>query len=79
MMYDVRQELGNRLASDTIILGPTPRAIARLKKRYYYQIVIKYRQDPQLHSQLTKIMQEAQNKYQRGAELAIDPDPQYFL
>ena len=42
-------------------------------------MVIKYRQDPQLHSQLTKIMQEAQNKYQRGAELAIDPDPQYFL
>ena len=79
MMYDIRQELGNQLASDTMILGPTPRAIARLKKRYYYQIVIKYRQDPQLHSLLTKIMQEAQNKYQRGAELAIDPDPQYFL
>ncbi|WP_040455634.1 primosomal protein N' [Limosilactobacillus coleohominis] len=79
MMYDIRQELGKQLASDTMILGPTPRAIARLKKRYYYQIVIKYRQDPQLHSLLTKIMQEAQNKYQRGAELAIDPDPQYFL
>lgn len=79
MMYDIRQKLGNQLASDTMILGPTPRAIARLKKRYYYQIVIKYRQDPQLHSLLTKIMQEAQNKYQRGAELAIDPDPQYFL
>lgn len=79
MMYDIRQELGNRLAPDTIILGPTPRAIARLKNRYYYQIVIKYRHDPQLHTILTKIMQESQNKYQRGAELAIDPDPQYFL
>lgn len=79
MMYDIRQELGNRLAPDTIILGPTPRAIARLKNRFYYQIVIKYRHDDKLHTILTHIMQESQNKYQRGAEIAIDPDPQYFL
>ncbi len=79
MMYDIRQGLGNQLASDTIILGPTPRAIARLKDRYYYQIVIKYRHDNKLHELLTQIMQESQNKYQRGAELSIDPEPQYFL
>ena len=79
MMYDIRQELGNQLASDTIILGPTPRAIARLKDRYYYQIIIKYRHDNKLHELLTQIMQESQNKYQRGAELSIDPEPQYFL
>ncbi|WP_251546272.1 primosomal protein N' [Limosilactobacillus caecicola] len=79
MMYDIRQELGDQLADDTIILGPTPRAIARMKNRYYYQIVIKYRRDPKLHQLLTQIMQNSQTKYQRGAELAIDPDPQYFL
>ena len=78
-MYDIRQELGDRLAPDTIILGPTPRAIARLKNRFYYQIMIKYRHDDKLHTILTYIMQESQNKYQRGAEIAIDPDPQYFL
>lgn len=79
LMYDIRQELGNHLASDTVVLGPTPRAIARLKNRYYYQIVIKYRHDPQLHSLLMQIMQKAQKNQPRGAELAIDPDPQYFL
>lgn len=79
LMYDIRQELGNHLAKDTIILGPTPRAIARLKNRYYYQIVIKYRHDHQLHDLLMKILQESQKNNPRGAKLSIDPDPQYFL
>lgn len=79
LMYDIRQQLGRQLASDTIILGPTPRAIARLKNRYYYQIVIKYRHDERLHTLLTNIMQNSQKNIPRGAELSIDPDPQYFL
>ena len=77
VMYDLKSQLVG-LDKDTIILGPTPRAIARLKRRYYYQIIIKYRHDPALHQCLTKIMQTAQ-QYPRDVELAIDPDPQYFL
>lgn len=79
MMNDIRRTLGNHLSSDTMILGPTPRPIARLKNLYYYQIVIKYRHDPKLHQLLTTILQQSQNKYPRGTNLAIDPDPQYFM
>lgn len=78
VMYDLKSQLEG-LAKDTIILGPTPRAIARLKRRYYYQIIIKYRHDPALHQCLTNIMQNAQQKYPHDVELVIDPDPQYFL
>lgn len=78
VMYDLKSKLVG-LAKDTIILGPTPRAIARLKRRYYYQIIIKYRHDPVLHQCLTKILQNAQVQYPHDVELVIDPDPQYFL
>lgn len=78
VMYDLKSQLEG-LAKDTITLGPTPRAIARLKRRYYYQIIIKYRHDPALHQCLTKIIQSAQQKYPHDVELVIDPDPQYFL
>lgn len=79
MMFDVRKKLKGDLARDTVILGPTPRAIARLKNRYYYQIIIKYRHDPKLHDYLMNIMQSAQSDYSSKAELSIDPDPQYFI
>lgn len=79
VMQAVRQELVGQLDSQTIILGPTPRAIARLKNRYYYQIVIKYRHDPALHARLTAIMEGAQQQFDRETQVMIDPDPQYFL
>ena len=63
----------------TIILGPTPRAIARMKRRYYYQIVIKYKQDQHLHPLLQKILQETQSKGKNDVQISIDPDPQYFM
>ena len=67
------------LAPSTIILGPTPRAIARMKRRYYYQIVIKYKHDPRLHDLLQEILQETQQKEFKDVQVSIDPNPQYFM
>ena len=78
-MAKIKQKLQQRLSPQTIILGPTPRAIARMKRRYYYQIVIKYKQDPALHSTLLKILQDTQSKGFRDVQVSIDPDPQYFM
>ncbi|MCH3923037.1 primosomal protein N' [Limosilactobacillus sp.] len=78
-MAHIRQELAAKLAPSTIVLGPTPRAIARMKRRYYYQIVIKYKKDPHLHSALQQILQETQAKGFKDVQVSIDPDPQYFM
>ena len=78
-MAKIKQKLQQRLSPQTIILGPTPRAIARMKRRYYYQLVIKYKQDPALHSTLLKILQDTQSKGFRDVQVSIDPDPQYFM
>ena len=60
-------------------MGPTPRPIARMKRRYYYQIVIKYKRDPGLHAALFDILQSTQSKGFNDVQVSIDPDPQYFM
>ncbi len=78
-MFTIRQQLQTTLATDTQLLGPTPRSIARLKNRYYYQIMIKYRADARLHQELLTLMHQAQQQFDRQFQLSIDPEPQYFM
>lgn len=77
LMQQVARRLHGQLAPETVVLGPTPRAIARIKNRYYYQIVIKYRTDPALAPLLATLQQETQAL--GAARFVIDPDPQYFM
>ncbi|MDV7719065.1 primosomal protein N' [Pediococcus ethanolidurans] len=78
-MYAVLNELQPKLSSQAIILGPTPKPIARVKNKYYYQIVIKYKNEPNLHAAVTKILQESQSDYRQGIQLSIDAEPQSFM
>lgn len=77
VIHQLARRLQGHLAPETVVLGPTPRAIARIKNQYYYQIVIKYRHDPALHQLLTELQHEIQRD--RQLHFAIDPDPQYFM
>ncbi|GEL14326.1 primosomal protein N' [Pediococcus cellicola] len=78
-MYEVLNELRPYLSGTAIVLGPTPKPIARIKDKYYYQIVIKYKNEPKLHAAVTKILQESQSDYRKGVQLAIDAQPQSFM
>lgn len=78
-VFAIKERLQSGLAKDTIILGPTPRPIARLKRRYYYQMIIKYRHDPALHNLLMSVMQDTQAKNRQSTQVSIDPEPQYFI
>ncbi|GAF19609.1 LOW QUALITY PROTEIN: helicase PriA [Bacillus sp. JCM 19046] len=72
--------LKESLSDKAIVLGPSVSPIARIKDRYRYQCVIKYRQEPKLHETLDAIM----NHYLRDAtnkKLAISMDlhPYFFM
>lgn len=71
--------LNKNLSAETIILGPTPRPIARMKNRYYYQIIIKYKKDHSIDQALNKILNESQKEIRKGLRIAIDPDPLNFM
>lgn len=78
-MYQLLQWLKPRLTPSTIILGPTPKPIARVNRRYYYQIVLKYKQEPNLEATLTTLLQETQAQQRQGLQLGIDVEPLHFM
>ncbi|AVK60292.1 primosomal protein N' [Lactobacillus sp. CBA3605] len=78
-MYQLLQWLKPRLAPSTVLLGPTPKPIARVNRRYYYQIVIKYKQEPNLAATLTTLLQETQVQQRQGLQIAIDVEPLHFM
>ncbi|GHP12855.1 primosomal protein N' [Lentilactobacillus fungorum] len=78
-MFGILNFLKDRLSSQAIILGPTPKAITRINNRYYYQIIIKYRKEPQLRSALDQILMDSQKKQRAGLQVAIDNEPLDFM
>ncbi|WP_429970955.1 primosomal protein N' [Fructilactobacillus sp. Tb1] len=79
MSYEILNYLKGQLSSKTMILGPTPRPIARIKNRYYYQIIIKYKVDQHLADALEHILQGSQKESRKGLRIAIDSEPVNFM
>lgn len=67
------------LSAEATILGPTRGAIARLKRRYYYQIVVKYKREPQLHAVLQQMLETTQISSRSGFQIAFDREPLSFI
>ncbi|CAM3101747.1 primosomal protein N' [Lactiplantibacillus plajomi] len=78
-MYQLLQWLRPRLTPSTLILGPTPKPIARVNRRYYYQMVLKYKREPNLASTLSTLLQETQVQQRQGLQISIDVEPLHFM
>lgn len=76
--YEIKNKLQNELTSDTIILGPTPGMIARIKNKYFYQIILKYKNPKAVHEVLTQLQVETQTDIKNGFRISIDNEPQQF-
>src|SRR5699024_8100700 len=74
-MFQIVQQLQANLSKQAIILGPTPKSVARVNNRYFYQTIIKYKQEPQLSTVLHAILQDSQIEMRRGLRIAIDVEP----
>ena len=78
-IVNIAQFLKPNLDKNSIVLGPTPKSIARMNRKYYYQLVIKYKQDTRLHQLLTQMMDQIQKQSRHGVQISIDPEPQNFI
>lgn len=78
-IYEISQFLKPALSSTSIMLGPTPSAIARTQNKYHYQIIIKYKNKSQLHDKVHELMQKTQKENLKGLHIAIDPEPNTFM
>ena len=60
--YQVMGILRSGLSDASIILGPTPKPIARTHNLYHYQILIKYRLEDELASTLNQVLALTQER-----------------
>ncbi|MBP2097388.1 primosomal protein N' [Enterococcus rivorum] len=78
-MYEIVKELKTGLSNQSILLGPTPNAIMRVNNRYFYQVIIKYKNEPNLQRILKKILTDTQRATTQGLKLSIDAEPMNFI
>ncbi|MFR4790335.1 MAG: hypothetical protein ACLUAN_08400, partial [Lactobacillus acidophilus] len=64
---------------EMIILGPTPSAISRVKNQYYYQILVKYKKEPNIKELLHHIQDSAQEAKKYGLNVFIDNEPEKIM
>ncbi|WP_188454441.1 primosomal protein N' [Virgibacillus oceani] len=69
--------LVNHVGEDTVVLGPTPSPIARMKDRYRYQCMVKYKNEPKLRALIKKIIQQFDDEV-RKEDLLITVDMQPY-
>ena len=78
-MFQIATTLKQGLSPQAILLGPTPNAIMRVNNRYFYQVIIKYKQEPMLQPLLKEILTDTQRATARGLKLSIDAEPMNFI
>ncbi|GFZ27260.1 primosomal protein N' [Lactobacillus corticis] len=77
--FKIRRQLNQQLHPETIVLGPTPSAISRLKNQYYYQILVKYKKEPKLNDLLHQIQDAGQKVKKYGLTINIDNEPERIM
>lgn len=71
----VRNELQNT-KSETLVLGPAASPITKIKNRYRYQCLIKYKNEPNLIPTLKRILDHYHNdQVKNGLTISIDLNP----
>lgn len=74
--FVIKRQLLTALHLPTIVLGPTPSAISKLKNEFYYQILVKYKHEPALRQLLHQVQASAQELAKEGIHIYIDPSPE---
>ena len=67
------------LSDQAILLGPTPRFVARTHNKYHFQLIIKYKDEGELNESLHKLLNSTQKEQAQGLTIKIDPQPIQFL
>ncbi|MDQ0230587.1 primosomal protein N' [Metabacillus malikii] len=74
------QYLRRNVANDTRILGPVASPIPRIKDRYRYQCMVKYKRDNDLHITLRKILEHFQQEMTTNQlMISVDLNPNTMM
>ncbi|RKP55375.1 primosomal protein N' [Cohnella endophytica] len=80
MELGIRKEFDSTGASALEVLGPVSSPIARLKDRYRFQCMVKYRGDVDASLLVSRVLGEIGEAAKRGGvQISVDVDPQMML
>ena len=79
MSFAIYNQLKDHLSPQAIFLGPSPSAIMRVKNKYYYQMIIKYKHEPHLSALLKDILMKTQAEQRKGLFVSIDHEPLNYI
>ncbi|HEU5138487.1 MAG TPA: primosomal protein N' [Bacillales bacterium] len=72
--------LNQQLSRQAIILGPVSAAIPRVKDRYRYQCMVKYKREPSLHDSFAKIVEHyGKAGKHKDLQISVDLNPQMLM
>ncbi|GGN49466.1 primosomal protein N' [Oceanobacillus indicireducens] len=74
------QQLLMKVGPETIILGPTPSPIPRIKDRYRYQCMIKYKHEPELRTFIQEVTNNFKEQIQKhDLQVIVDMQPYQMM
>ncbi len=78
--HRIARFLRSELHEPTLVIGPAPSAIPRIKNRYRYQCLIKYKREPALLDTLHRLMHMYRTQWQKeDVRLVINIEPASIL
>ena len=77
-MLQVARWLRAHVDQDVIVLGPSPKPIAKMRNRYYFQIILKFKQRDMVDNLLKTLQNRSQNA-KGDLLLSIDREPVSFM
>lgn len=76
----IHQILLQHLTEKALVLGPSPAALSRINNEYRFQILVKYKSEPQLHQALQYLDDYYHDQYvKEKLALKIDINPQMMM
>ncbi|HET7579617.1 MAG TPA: primosomal protein N' [Bacillales bacterium] len=76
----ITEYLQKHLSDRAIVLGPVAAAIPRIKDRYRYQCMVKYKREPGMHGALEKITQHyGKGSQHKDLQISVDMNPQMLM
>ncbi|MFC4760303.1 primosomal protein N' [Fructobacillus durionis] len=70
--------LKKRLPEDVLVLGPSPRSIAKMQGRYFFQMILKMKK-PNEADELLRDLVDRSQKAEKGFRLEVRRDPVSFM
>jgi primosomal protein N' (replication factor Y) (superfamily II helicase) len=76
----ILKHLQNKISPSAILYGPVASPIPRIKDRYRYHCMIKYKKEPELYNYLREILKHFHREMLReGLQINIDPNAQTIM